>query len=753
MKVLFAQKINGISGSERYFINIIPELQKKGVEVEFLSLYTDLQQTKEFESILQSFDVKVRQVSISNWNFFKALFVIKVILKSGGFDIVHAHLIHADVVLAIVKCFLLKFKLISTKHGYDERFIKRHGLFAHKRLYNLYFWLSLWAERYIDKSFTVSHGLSKLYFELGITKYYPKVIWHGISPPEYIEPPITKEVEPYILVLGRLEDFKGHDLLFEAFSQISDKHKKLRLVIAGSGSATFYFKEFAKKKNIEDRVDFLGFTHDVDRLISGCEFLISPSKGEGFGLIIIEAFSHKKPVIAFDVPAFNEIIEDGINGFLIPPFNVNLMAEKIDEMLTNPQLMSNMGEHGYRSFRNYFLLSECSKNTLEFYNSIMRKKTANQSLGLLTVSLHGGGAESVTYRTALGLAKKREVIVYLLRPKVQFIIPNSIEVRRLSSYMGENSILKSLSVLTKAFALSREVKKKNLQFVLSFLNRPNYINVISKMLVGNQKAFISERTYTELEFPHGSFSSFFSRALIKYLYPMADKVLVNAELSGKSLIQKFKVPKQNIKLFYNPLDISIPKNRKDSLASKKFKIVFIGRLDKNKNVMLLLRAITDLNINFDLEIIGTGTEERKLKEYVLQHELTEKVQFSGFVSNPKKNLEQKHLLVLCSEHEGYPNVLIEALSFGLEVAATDCKSGPREILDPLGSPVPCVNSGYEKTELGYLYALNDVKALQEVILCANEERRDVSQSKLINHLISRHAVSNSLKSVEELLEI
>ena len=103
MKVLFVQKISGISGSERYFIIVIPKLQKQGVDVAFLMLYSDEKLTIEFAKIMQSYGVKNEQIRIARWSIFTAIFQIAKIIRKGGFDLVHSHLIHADVLLALTK--------------------------------------------------------------------------------------------------------------------------------------------------------------------------------------------------------------------------------------------------------------------------------------------------------------------------------------------------------------------------------------------------------------------------------------------------------------------------------------------------------------------------------------------------------------------------------------------------------------------------------------------------------------------------
>jgi glycosyltransferase involved in cell wall biosynthesis len=125
-------------------------------------------------------------------------------------------------------------------------------------------------------------------------------------------------------------------------------------------------------------------------------------------------------------------------------------------------------------------------------------------------------------------------------------------------------------------------------------------------------------------------------------------------------------------------------------------IVGVGRLTRQKDFPTLLQAFALVcrKQPSRLVIFGEGRGRAELVEMALQLGVQERVDFPGFVPNPYKYLQRASLFVLSSAWEGSPNVLTEALSLGIPVVATDCPSGPREILQnglvaplvPVGNP-------------------------------------------------------------------
>ena len=164
-------------------------------------------------------------------------------------------------------------------------------------------------------------------------------------------------------------------------------------------------------------------------------------------------------------------------------------------------------------------------------------------------------------------------------------------------------------------------------------------------------------------------------------------------------------------------------------------ILAVGRLTAAKDYPTLLRAFSMVYQKQParLLILGDGKERAPLESMVRQLGLTENVQMPGFVVNPYAYMARARLLALSSRWEGLPGVLVEALACGTPVVSTDCKSGPREIL--------------ENGRFGRLVPVGDPDALAAAIL-------DTLQTIPDHALLKRRAEDFTLeKSVKEYLRV
>ena len=172
MKILFVQKVKAIAGSEKYFLGLIPELEKRGIQTEFVCVYNknDKEKTLEFIKLYEHLHFKIHTIEVkSDKSIFKTLRKIRSLYLNGNFDLVHSHLIHADLWCTLLKRMLvIKCPIVSTKHGYEEKFISENGFNVKALPNNLYYKICRFSEKKITLSFAVSEGLKKLFIESNI---------------------------------------------------------------------------------------------------------------------------------------------------------------------------------------------------------------------------------------------------------------------------------------------------------------------------------------------------------------------------------------------------------------------------------------------------------------------------------------------------------------------------------------------------------------------------------------------------------
>lgn len=343
------------------------------------------------------------------------------------------------------------------------------------------------------------------------------------------------------------------------------------------------------------------------------------------------------------------------------------------------------------------------------YNNLEKRKIA-----ILTYSLAGGGAERmVSYILPYLKNKGFEVHLFLMNTTISYDIPRDVTVHYLEKSDGhENGLFKLLKLPLLGYKYSRLLSSLGISHSFSLLARPNYINILSRWF--SKKTFglvISERSHPSMQYGYSNGQSKINNWLVKQLYPKADLIICNSQGNANDLITNYGISKKMVTIVHNPIDIEkidIIKKIDYGLQSNMFNAITIGRMDTGKNHQLLIRAIVDFP-SINLYILGTGILEVQLKELVTQLKLNERVFFLGFDNNPYKYLKAADIFVFGSNHEGFPNVLLEALCCGLPIVSTNCKSGPDEIMK---LKVPKTDD-IMITDYGILTPVGDVALLQK----------------------------------------
>lgn len=377
MKVLFVQIIRGLAGSEKYIIEAMPMLKERGIDCEFVCVHLpqDGDKYRLVADPLEEKGINVHYIETKNQLSVGLLKKINEIIKAGEFDLVNTHLIQADLWLALIKMlFGQKVKVVSTKHGYGNVFTQKFGHDSTKRLYNLYFFLARFSERWVTQSITVSNGLKKLYTALKISQPEKIETVHLGFKTNY-EPTINaadcRKGALQICIVGRLLPLKGHVYALTAFKQVLAKYQKTQLVIIGDGESRENLEQLSQELGIAEQVHFLGFQKNAMDYMAQSDVVLCPSKSEGFGIVIIEAFEVTTPVVAFDVPACNELIVNGKSGCLVQPFDTDELATTLIDLLEQPDKRVALAEQAHQRLKTMFTPEKMIEKTIAIYQKVI----------------------------------------------------------------------------------------------------------------------------------------------------------------------------------------------------------------------------------------------------------------------------------------------------------------------------------------------------------------------------------------------
>ncbi|WGH76980.1 glycosyltransferase family 4 protein [Tenacibaculum tangerinum] len=172
--------------------------------------------------------------------------------------------------------------------------------------------------------------------------------------------------------VGRIVRDKGVEELYEAFKIASEKEENLKLILAGpiEENDTISYKVLIEMKQNKN-VYFLGKKEDVTEVFAAIDVLVLYSYREGFGNVVLEASSMKRPVIVSDIPGARDTVSDKKSGFLIPLNNIALLSESILIYARNPELRNMHGDYGEKRARKFFKSEVIWEGQLDLYKTLV----------------------------------------------------------------------------------------------------------------------------------------------------------------------------------------------------------------------------------------------------------------------------------------------------------------------------------------------------------------------------------------------
>ncbi|MGL5963483.1 MAG: glycosyltransferase [Fusobacteriaceae bacterium] len=318
-----------------------------------------------------------------------------------------------------------------------------------------------------------------------------------------------------------------------------------------------------------------------------------------------------------------------------------------------------------------------------------------------------GGVEKVLLNFLKNLDRQKFQIKLILFEKEGELLnelPEDIEIiflNKKDKSIKKNILEKIIKTVKNISNYKQQLKKilNDKTEVLLILNIRYWIINLTLLNLRNKK----------IGWIHGNILNDYGNILEKLNYKLFAQynLIFNVSKEGKKdFDNKFKKLKNKSKYLYNSLDITkILELNKENLDIKEDYILTVGRLSiYDKGYDILIEAISLLKkegINKKLYIIGDGKEREKLEKQIKNLNLEKNIFIKGFDKNPYKWMKNAEMFVLSSRGEGLPTVLIEALACEAPIVSTNCKCGPREILD--------------NGEYGVLVPVGDSEALKEGI--------------------------------------
>ncbi|PAF07837.1 hypothetical protein CHH65_19170 [Shouchella clausii] len=345
-------------------------------------------------------------------------------------------------------------------------------------------------------------------------------------------------------------------------------------------------------------------------------------------------------------------------------------------------------------------------------------------IAFVLYSFAAGGVERMTLHLAEAfLQKGKQVDLLVIHPEGEY----------------KQAVPKGVNL----FAFGKSTAKEALPGMISYLRREqpdvvcsakDYLNVLviaaKKLSFSKAQLIVSCRVHLseQARKQPGQFRRI--KTAVRYSYRFADDVVGVSKGVAEDIKTIAQLPDEKVHVIYNPVVTKTLEEKMEQPVNHCFfeernakVIVTVGRLHVQKDYPTLLRAFANLQQNelpeARLLFIGDGEENEPLKKLAFELGVSSVVDFAGFQPNPYAYMKKAHLFALSSAWEGFGNVIVEALATGTPVVATDCPSGPREILadGKYGQLVP----------VGDTVAL--AQAMKDALLSHHDEAELISRAR------------------------
>ena len=174
--------------------------------------------------------------------------------------------------------------------------------------------------------------------------------------------------------VGRLTPVKGIPYLLDAARILLRQGANVKVLVVGDGSIRQDLLAQARNLGVGERVVFLGHREDTDVLLQALDIFVLPSLSEGIPMALLEAMAASRPIVASRVGGIPEIIEDGVEGFLVEPMDVDSLAERCRRLIKSPDVARKMGEQARTRVERDFSAVAMADRVASVYNKLLMSR-------------------------------------------------------------------------------------------------------------------------------------------------------------------------------------------------------------------------------------------------------------------------------------------------------------------------------------------------------------------------------------------
>ncbi|MBM3251444.1 MAG: glycosyltransferase family 4 protein [Candidatus Omnitrophica bacterium] len=299
-----------------------------------------------------------------------ALFELIALINKKDYKIVHTHNSKAGILGRFAANICRVPIIIHTQHSC----VFKYGTLNYFQK-KFYYFLEKISAKFTDKIIYISESLKQEFIDADIGSEKNSVVIHSgivlekfrmkVGVLEKNELLGLRKDEFIVGVVSRLEPGKGNEFIIKAIPRIVQDVANIKFIFVGDGNSRHYLEELADSLHVKEKVLFLGSRDDVYDLLQMFDIVCLASLYEGMGRVLLEAQAAGRPVVATKIGGIIDVVKDNKTGFLVPPKDVNALAEAIIKLAQDHHLRRQMSEEA-RRFVDYRFSS--AKMVVDIYN-------------------------------------------------------------------------------------------------------------------------------------------------------------------------------------------------------------------------------------------------------------------------------------------------------------------------------------------------------------------------------------------------
>lgn len=372
-KINIIHLLNGgdFAGVDRVAINIGQEISRDLFHIIFVLLRENSQT---FISKAKEIGTEYKILPMKNKMDFTTIFKLRKFIRDNNVKLVHTHEVRSSLIgrLAASMC-----RIPVVTHIHSPIIEDTENVFRNRVNYLI----DKFTWKLTDKFISVSNYLKEMSIKQGISREKICTVYNGIhSIDDRVVPTVESEhgISSKTLLVGSVALFrhrKGIEYLIKAAADVIKIYDNVNFLLVGSFETKQYEKEIKsliKKMGIENKFTFTGFRNDISKLMFSLDLFVLPSLyGEGLPMVILEAMSLSKPVIATDIGGISEVVEHNFNGLVVPPQDIVMLSEGMIKLIEDRRLLKKMGEKGNQIFLKRFTAKKMTKKIENIYDNVI----------------------------------------------------------------------------------------------------------------------------------------------------------------------------------------------------------------------------------------------------------------------------------------------------------------------------------------------------------------------------------------------